>query len=152
VDVSIALWMLRSTTRRYGRHGDLTCDVAQLDFVEELIDIRLRPVSHQQRKSDGYCDSNLTFRLQVQDAQTLQWMLTRGRIPPRSSRSFTWRAEERRRTDAQRVAAPSNHGGYIKYCDLSIVGVIDHSLAPKRGMAPIPADPISDIDLDTAAG
>jgi hypothetical protein len=39
-----------------------------------------------------------------------------------------------KRSDAQRVATPSN-GGYIKYCDLSIVGVIDHSLAPKRGMA-----------------
>jgi hypothetical protein len=49
------------------------------------------------------------------------------------------------------VAAPSNRGGYIKYCDLSIVGVIDHSLAPKRGMRRS-ADPISDIDLDTAAG
>jgi hypothetical protein len=30
---------------------------------------------------------------------------------------------------------PQTVEGYIKYRDLSIVGVIDHSLHPKRGMA-----------------
>jgi hypothetical protein len=74
---------------------DLTCDVAQLDFVEELIDIRLRPVSHQQRKSDGYCDSNLTFRLGKFKTRNFAMDAHAQRIPPRSSRSFTWR---RRRT------------------------------------------------------
>jgi hypothetical protein len=39
--------------------ADLTCDVDQLDFVEELIDIRSETgeLVTQQRKSDGYCDT-----------------------------------------------------------------------------------------------
>jgi hypothetical protein len=120
--------------------------------VEELIDIHSETGELVTGTRATYCDSNLTFpALQVQTQQVCN-LLTPYILTREFEELYLATQKNEEGLMHRRVVTPSNHGGYIKYCDLSIVGVIDHSLAPKRGMRRS-ADPISDIDLlDAAAG